>query len=457
MSFNTALSGLQAASTDLSVTSNNIANVATTGFKFSRSEFGDIYAVSPFGNSPTSVGNGVQIGNVSQQFTQGNFEFTDNSLDLAISGQGFFVVSQNLAGTDRSYTRAGEFRVNQDGFIVTNDGRFLQAFPVDPVTGNTPSTSLNTTSSINLPPSTGAPQATTEIEIGLNLNASAVGLDPANFDPSASNTYTNSTSTTVFDSLGESHVLTYYFIKDAPGSATNAANDPNQWQMYTYLDGQPIDIGAGGNAIAHPDPTANAAIDDPLTPWDDTTHIQQVAGQFNFNPDGTLNTTAPANLSNVPIVLGNGASPLNLVHDFANNGTTQYSANFAVSSLNPTGFSTGRLSGLDISDEGLIRATYTNGISTPIGKIALADFPNSQGLVNIGGTSWDETIESGAVVAGEAGTGRFGLIQSGALESSNVDLTQQLVNLITAQRNFQANARSIETSNTLTQTIIQIR
>ena len=443
MSFNTALSGLQAASTDLSVVSNNIANVSTTGFKFSRSEFGDIYAVSPFGNSPTAVGNGVQIGNVSQQFTQGNFEFTDKSLDLAISGQGFYVVSQNQAGTDLSYTRAGEFRVNADGYIVSNDGRYLQAFPVDPLTGITSSTSLSATSSVILPPSTGAPQATTEIEIGLNLNASATALDPANFDPSASNTYTNSTSTTVFDSLGESHVLTYYFVKDIPGSATNAANDPNQWQAFLYLDGQPIDIN-GPITVNHPDPTGAPNIDhDPV--------------QFNFNPDGTLNSSTPASIANDPIPLANGAAVLNLVHDFANNSTTQYSANFSVSTLNPTGFSTGRLSGLDISDEGLIRATYTNGISTPIGKIALADFPNSQGLVNIGGTTWDETIESGSVIAGEAGTGRFGLIQSGALEASNVDLTQQLVNLITAQRNFQANARSIETSNTLTQTIIQIR
>lgn len=466
MSFNTALSGLQAAQIDLSVTSNNIANVATTGFKYSRTEFGDIYAVSPFGNSPTAVGNGVQIDNVSQQFTQGNFEFTDASLDLAVSGQGFFVVSQNELGTDRSYTRAGEFRVNADGFIVNNDGKFLQAFPVDPVSGQVTSTSLNTTSSLNLPPSTGAPQATTEIEIGLNLNASATALDPALFDPSASNTFTNSTSSTVHDSLGESHVLTYYFVKDLIGSATNpdnpaavppVAGDPNQWQMFTYLDGQPIDVAAGGNSVAHPDPSASAAVDDPATPFDDTTHIAQNTAQFRFNPDGSLAATLPATITNLPVTLSNGADVLRLTHDFANNGTTQFSANFSVNTLNPTGFSTGRLTGIDISEDGLVRATYTNGISTPMGKIALGDFPNSQGLANVGSSSWDETIDSGAVIAGEGGSGRFGLIQSGALEASNVDLTQQLVNLITAQRNFQANARSIETANTLTQTIIQIR
>ncbi len=444
MSFNTALSGLQAASMDLNVTSNNIANVGTTGFKFSRTEFGDVYAVSPFGNSPTAVGQGVQIDNVSQQFSQGNFQFTDASLDLAISGQGFFVISQNPDGTDRNYSRAGEFRVNADGYIVNNDGRYLQAFPVDPLTGEVTSTSLNTTSSIVLPPSTGTPLATDQIDIGVNLNATAIPKDPALFDPSVSNSYTNSTSSTVYDSLGESHVLTYYFIKDDIGSATNPApGDPNQWQMFTYLDGAPVDI-TGGNTINHPDPTG-------------APNINQVAAQFNFNPDGSLASTTPALIQNTSIALANGANPLTIVHDFANNNTTQYAANFSVNTLNPTGYTTGRLTGIDISEDGLIRATYTNGVSSPIGKVALADFPNSQGLANVGATSWDETQASGAVLAGEAGTGRFGLIQSGALETSNVDLTQQLVNLITAQRNFQANARTIETANTLTQTIIQIR
>lgn len=434
MSFNTALSGLQAASIDLSVTSNNIANVSTTGFKYSRAEFGDIYAVSPFGNSPTAVGNGVQVDNVSQQFTQGNLEFTDASLDLAISGQGYFVVSQDLNGTNVSYTRAGEFGVNADGYIVNNDGKYLQTFPVDSQ-GNVTSTSLNTTVPLSLPASTGSPVATNEIEIGVNLSASATGLDPALFDPNQNTTYTSSTSSTVFDSLGESHVMTYYFVKDQAA--------PNQWQMFTYMDGQIVDT-AGGTDIPHPDGTPPVA----------TSHL---AAQLNFNADGSLASTTPATITSTAIPLSNGANPLTIVSDFTNNVTTQYASSFSVNTMNPNGSSTGRLTGLDISEEGLVRASYTNGISVPLGKLAMADFPNSQGLSNVGNSSWDETIESGAVVTGEAGTGRFGLIQSGALETSNVDLTAQLVNLITAQRNFQANARSIETSNTLTQTIIQIR
>jgi flagellar hook protein FlgE len=432
MSFNTALSGLQAAATDLSVISNNIANVSTTGFKYSRSEFEDIYAVSPFGNSPTAVGNGVQLANVSQQFSQGNFEFTDNSLDLALSGQGFFITSQGQGNADLSYTRAGEFRVNDEGFLVSNTGSFLQAFPVNIQTGEITSTSLSSTQSIQLPSSTGAPLATTEVEIGLNLDADTPALDPTQFDPAQAQTYTHSTSSTVYDSLGESHVMTYYFVNDTAAS--------NRWQLFTYLDGNPIPVDAGTTIASPGDPA------DGLTP-----------AEFNFRSDGSLDTASSDRVENLGVSLSNGAANLNLLHDFANNSTTQYSADFSVSTLNPDGYSTGRLSGLDISEDGLIRATYTNGTSTPLGRIALADFPNTQGLVNAGGTSWNETTQSGAVIAGEAGTGRFGLIQSGALEASNVDLTQQLVNLITAQRNFQANARSIETSNTLTQTIVQIR
>lgn len=430
MSFNTALSGLQAASVDLSVTSNNIANVSTTGFKYSRGEFGDIFAVSPFGNSPTAVGNGVQIDNVSQQFGQGNLKFTDASLDLAISGPGYFVMSQDENGTDAFYSRAGEFRVNKDSYIVNNDGQFLQAFPVD-VDGNVTSSSLNTSSSVQLPASTGQPSASTEVEIGVNLPAADTGLVSTAFDPTQSTTYNSSTSSTVFDSLGESHVMTYYFVKDpAPASL--------QWDVYTFFDGNAIDV-TGGTTVAN---VALGNVD---------------VARLNFNADGSLNAATPAPPVNTAIPLANGAAPLTISHDFANNVTTQYSAGFSVNKLNANGFATGNLTGINISEEGLIQATYSNGISRPLGKIAMADFPNSQGLANEGGSAWTETIDSGPVISGEAGTGRFGLIQSGALETSNVDLTAQLVNLITAQRNFQANAKSIETANTLTQTIIQIR
>lgn len=185
--------------------------------------------------------------------------------------------------------------------------------------------------------------------------------------------------------------------------------------------------------------------------------MTQRAAIMNFNTNGTFASTTPAVVQNTAIPLTKGASSLTILHDFANNVMTQYSADFAVNTLDPSGFSTGRLTGIDISEEGLIRATFSNGVSTPMGQIALAEFPNNHGLQNLGSSNWTETIDSGSVITGIAGSGRFGLVQSGALETANVDLTAQLVNLITAQRNFQANARSIETSNAITDTIIQIR
>jgi flagellar hook protein FlgE len=442
MSFNTSLSGLQAATVDLSVTSNNIANVSTTGFKNSRAEFGDLFAVSPFGNSPNAVGSGVKVSSVSQQFSQGNLEFTDASLDLAINGQGFYITKDSATSGEISYTRAGQFQVNADGYITNNSGQFLQTFPVN-AAGEVTSTSLNTTNPIQLPATTGAPQATTEVEVGLNLDSTEIPTDPINFNPSVSDTYAHSTSTTVYDSLGGAHVASYYFVHDGPITATNLApGNPNQWAVFTYLDGAPTDI-AGGPAVNHPNGTGPAVTQNPAI--------------LNFNSDGTFASSIPASIQNVALPTTNGSDPLTITHDFVNNTTTQYSSSFAVSRLNPDGFSTGRLTGLDISDTGVIRATFSNGVSTPVGQVALADFPNSQGLRGIGNAAWQETTGSGNPITGIAGTGRFGLIQSGALEASNVDLTSELVNLITAQRNFQANARSIETSNSITDTIIQIR
>ena len=206
-------------------------------------------------------------------------------------------------------------------------------------------------------------------------------------------------------------------------------------------DGAEVDIN-GGTPVAHLNGGAPTTTD---------------AAILNFNTDGSFATVTPALAQNLAIPLTNGAADLTITHDFANNPMSQFSTPFSVATLDPDGFATGRLTGLDISEDGMMRATYSNGISNPLGQIAMADFPNSQGLRSIGAASWKETIDSGAVITGGAGTGRFGLIQSGALETSNVDLTQQLVNLITAQRNFQANARSIETSNAVTDTIIQIR
>jgi flagellar hook protein FlgE len=427
MSFNTSLSGLNAASKDLGVTSNNIANANSTGFKKSRAEFGDIYAVSAFGNSKTATGQGVTTQAVSQQFVQGNLQFTDSGLDLAITGNGFFAVAPNLTNMEFQYTRSGAFGINKDGYVVNNSGQYLMTLPVNQ-DGTVSSTSLSTAQPLLVPASSGVPRATTEVELGINLPADAASLTVDNFDPTEPTTYTNSTSVTIYDSLGESHILTTYFVKDDAVT--------NQWAVFQFIDGQQLDLAAPAG----------------------TTGAGYQYATMSFNNDGTLSATNPAAITSQPFSLSNGANPLNLTLDLANNDPTQFAnLGFVVNKLSQDGSTTGRLSGLSIGEDGLVRANYSNGDSEALGKVLMADFRNPQGLKQIGNNAWVETIDSGTPLVGEAGTGRFGLIQSGALEASNVDLTAELVNLITAQRNFQANAKAIEANKALSDTIINIR
>ena len=432
MSFNTALSGLNAAQSDLAVTSNDIANVNTVGFKESRAEFADIFATSSLGSGATAIGAGVLLSKVAQQFNQGNLNFTSNSLDLAISGDGMFVMSPNLTSSELLYSRAGALGINADGFIVNTSGQYLKVFPVN-ADGSVSATSISSLVNLQLPPTSGSPSPSTEIEISVNLPAGDTGLDPAAFNSADPNTYNSSTSISILDSLGEAHVATFYYIKD---QAT-----PNTWAQYLSVDGAATDI-AGGIAAA------------PLT---------LLYAELLFDSSGNFDPAAstpapPAFIETVALPLTNGADPTQtMIIDYASNEPTQFASGFSVSKLDHNGAATGQLSGLDIADDGVVRANYTNGTATSLGKIALGKFANNQGLKQDGNTSWVESINSGTVIAGEAGTSTFGLIRSGALESSNVDLTAELVNLITAQRNFQANAKSIETSNTVTQAILQIR
>ncbi len=422
MSFSTAITGLNAASADLNVKSNNIANVNTTGFKGSRAEFADVYSISAFGSSNTTIGSGVVLNNVAQQFTQGNLEGTDNSLDLAIDRQGFFALAPNQNSGEVVYSRAGAFGVNKDGFVVNSAGQFLRTFPVNP-DGTVSSTALSSTSPLQLPNSSGTPSATTAVTLSANLPSTSTPLAAATaINPSDPTTYTNSTSATVFDSLGNQHVVTSYYKN------TDAAL--NQWDVDVYID-EP----SGAN------PQTQLGATKVLT--------------FDPAAGGSLSSVPTTQAFSIGALASGAAVPQVVTIDFA--GSTQNSGAFTVNALQQDGFTTGRLSGLDISDDGLVKATYTNGQSQPLGKIALVNFANPQGLKQIGNTSWLETIDSGLALSGEAGTGNFGAIKSGSLESSNIDLTKELVGLIIAQRNFQANSKSIETENSITQTIINLR
>ncbi len=436
MPFRIALSGLNAASADLKTTGNNIANAGTTGFKQSRTEFVDVFAVSFGGISSTATGGGVRLASVAQQFSQGNVEYTNNSLDLAINGQGFYVLDDNGS---RLLTRAGAFRADRDGFVANSAQQRLQVFPATTTAAGTTSFDTGRLADLQLSTSEGPPSATTVITSVLNLDASEPTLTPTTFNPSDPSTYNSSTSITVYDSLGTQHTATQYFVKEAA----------NNWVSFMYLGDGPTDPNfqpvqaVGPNAaevVTSAVPAPNA--DGYRLVFDSATgQLVTPATPITYNP--------------APVATISGADPIPLSLNYRD--VTQYGSPFAVSALSQDGFASGRLSGIDIDQEGVVSARFTNGQSQILGKIAMANVANPQSLSPQGDTVWGETYAAGDVLLGEAGTASFGLIQSGALEASNVDVAQQLVNLITAQRNFQANAQVISTADTVTQTIINIR
>ncbi len=411
MPFRTALSGLNAASAELGVIGNNVANASTTGFKESRAEFADIFATSNLGVTANAIGTGVRVSSVSQQFTQGNIGFTDNNLDLAISGQGFFIMNDNGIN---AYTRAGSLGVDRNGFVVNNQQQQLTIFQADQ-NGNI----TGATGPLQLDRSDLAPSATTLVDVQANLDASVSPIPAATvFNPADATSYHNSTSLTIFDSLGSPHLNTMYFRKTAD----------NTWDVFQFVDGVQVNTAAPAGDVV------------------DFTQTGSING---------VNGVPGVTTANVTFTPGGGALPINMAIDF--NNTSQYGSPFSVNGLSQDGFATGRLSGIDFSDTGVITSRFTNGQSRTLGQIAVATFNNAQGLRQLGDTSWAETFDSGAPLVGAPGAGAAGLIESGALEGSNVDLTEELVGMITAQRNFQANAQVITTADTITQTIINIR
>lgn len=404
MAFRVAISGLKAASGELDVIGNNIANSNTTGFKKSRAEFVDVFAVAGVGGSGSTPGSGVRLSAIKQQFTQGNVAFTDNNLDMAINGSGFFILDD---GGTQIYSRNGAFGVDQNGFLANAQGQNLIAFGAD-ASGNI----TGAAGPIQVNSSNIAPQASSNMTVDLNLDA-AQGVPPVGvFDATNPNSFNHSTSTTIFDSLGNSHLASMYYVKTAAA---------NTWNTHSFVDGVQVD---GPDTLA-------------------------------FSTTGALTTPAAGTLTTPAFTPTGGGAPMTLTQDYS--ATTQYGSAFSVNALAQDGFTTGRLSGLDIDSEGIIFARFTNGQSSVQGQIALANFANVQGLQPVSDTSWGETFSSGAVTLGSPGTASLGLIQAGALEQSNTDLSEELVNMIIAQRSFQANAEVISTSDTVTQSIINLR
>jgi flagellar hook protein FlgE len=456
MSFNIALSGVSAAQRDLDTTANNIANVNTVGFKESRAEFGDVYAQSLLAGGKTKVGDGVIAQEVAQQFSQGSLQFTNNSLDLAITGNGFFATVPGLDSRDFSYTRAGMFKLDSNNFVVNSNGDNLLGFPVN-TDGTSSSVALSTMEAVSIPDSSGSPTATSEVSLTMNLPASAGALNPGLFNPDDTNTYNSATSVTIYDSLGDSHVQTYYFIKD------NTPGNENEWLGVTYVDNQPVADGANGATNV-----AGDTFNPPGVP----------AFRLEFSNGG--NFQAMFDSAGAPLILGDAIStPLGpgilsngsdgaqtittnfVLQDALSTITlgepTQFASAFEVTSLEQDGLAVGRLTGIDIGSDGLVRATYSNGTSEPIIRVGLVRFANDQGLNQQSNTQWQESIDSGEALAGEATTGTYGDINSSALEQANVNLTTELIDLIIAQRNFQANSRALEINNQLNQTVLNIR
>ncbi len=407
MTFRVALSGLNAATSDLSVTANNIANANTVGFKESRALFSEIVASSSVALSVSTIGSGTRLTDVQQQFDQGNIEFTNNGLDLALSGDGFFTLSQ---GGALSYTRDGAFSLNRDGYLVNTAGLRVQGFAPN-AAGSFNTASLT---DIRLASADSAPRATTSIDLMMNLPADAVPPVTAPFDPADGTSFTQSTALTVFDSLGASHTLTSYYVKTAT---------PGEWDVHVTLDGTAVGAGA--------------------------------VGTLTFDGNGNLTTPAGGDITLPAVPVSNGANDLALTLNFA--PATQYGDFFSVNSLNQDGYATGRLVGVEVNEDGVIQARFTNGQTNALGQLALTKFTNPQGLSQLGENSWGESFDSGVAQLGQAGNNGLGLIQSGALEGSNVDITEQLVNMIAAQRNFQANAQMITTFDQVTQTALNIR
>lgn len=440
MSFNIGLSGLYAANKQLDVTGNNIANVATVGFKSSRAEFEDVYSATKLGSGSKTTGSGVRLANVSQQFTQGDISNTGNVLDMGINGSGFFVLNNNGS---LSYTRAGTFKVDKEGYVTNSDGTArLQGYGVD-ANGKIVNGVLT---DLRIDTSNLAPKSTTTVSSTINLNSTAAIIDQTvaanKFDPAKPDTFTKQFSTPIFDTQGNQHTMDQYMVKTGP----------NTWDTYTLIDGRNPD----GS-----DPTAAATPPVPSTMTFDTSG--KLVSVSTPNPPGAPVVSSDLKITNwVPGKVTNGvwaangaaADPAGVTISMAN--TTQFNADTARSIPAQNGYATGQITNLTIDGSGVMLANFSNYQTKPIGQLALASFTNEQGLQPVGGTAWKETYASGIPGYDAPETGTLGSIHSNSLEESNVNVTNELVDLIKAQSNYQANAKTISTQSTIMQTIIQM-
>jgi flagellar hook protein FlgE len=405
MGFEQGLSGLNAASKSLDVIGNNVANASTVGFKESQAQFADVYASSMAGSAGGQAGIGVRVATVAQQFSQGNITSTNNTLDMAINQSGFFRMDNNGTIT---YSRNGQFQLDKNGFIVNTQGNKLTGF----LTNALGAIVATTPADIQISTADLLPKATVNVAEGLNLDARLAAPSVAPFDPNNSLTYNSSTPTTVYDSLGGSHTASLYFVKTAA----------NAWNAYLTVDGTQVGAGA-------------------LT-------------AMTFSTSGVL-TAPPGAVTSASFTPTGGGAAQTLSFNFT--GTSQFGSTYGVNSQTQDGYASGHMTGFSTGSDGIVTARYSNGQTKTLAQVVLANFSNPQGLQPMGNNQWAETSTSGAPLVGVPGSSSLGVLQTSATEDSNVDLTAELVNMITAQRVYQANAQTIKTQDQVLQTIVNLR
>jgi flagellar hook protein FlgE len=415
MSFQQGLSGLNAAAKNLDSIGNNVANSTTVGFKQSQVQFSDVYANSLSGSETNKLGIGVRVAQISQQFTQGNITATNNPMDIAINGGGFFRMDN---GESITYQRNGQFKIDNEGYIISPSGGKLTGYRADPngvlLTG-APAPLLLSTADLD-------PNETTEVNAVLNLDAnSAVPVAPhAVFSVGDALSYNNSMAMTVFDSLGIEHTMKSFFVRQ--DAVVGPPAQPEGWDVYVQVDQEAATL----------------------------------EGRLAFTPSGAIDTAQTTLPFSVTLNLPASSLATDITLDLDFTGTTQFGSAFSINAQSQDGYASGRLSGTNVDGDGVILGRYTNNQTAVLGQIVLASFANPNGLQQLGDNQWVDTQASGPPLVGVPNTANLGVLQSSAVEDSNVDLTVELVNMIVAQRVYQANAQTIQAQDQVLQTLINI-
>ncbi|MCC6748490.1 MAG: flagellar hook protein FlgE [Deltaproteobacteria bacterium] len=421
----TGVSGLSSNAEAISTTGDNITNANTIGFKRSRSNFEDVLARS-VGGGAGDVGIGTRIANVQKMLTQGAMLGTGQATDLAMKGDGFFVVKGNVGGVaGQFYTRAGQFVIDKDGYLVNQQGLRMQGYGVD-AQGNL----RRQVSDVQIPTAQIPPGATSQVSLVANLASSATTPTTAFSAANASAGSNFSTQVTVYDSLGQAHAVNVYFRREAGAGA---------WSWHAVSDGADLTGGTAG------------------TP-------QEIAtGTLAFDTQGRLQSAATTSSAfNFVNAVQGQAITFNFGDPIGSGGTglrgmTSYASPSATTFIDQNGYASGSLAGISIGSDGIISGVFSNGLKRTVGQVLVADFQAPEEMQRIGGNLWTETAQSGQAMVGEPGSGGRGGIVSGALEQSNVDLAQEFVDMITYQRGFQASSRTITTADEMYQEVLSLK